>query len=263
MRPTDLPVAVKNSGIALEDLVPVVLRSPPHRKAYLRVSQLLRRLAVGTLLLSADPRPFFEYLFKSGRAFADFCARAPRAEIIGSAFSPVLDAMVCRDEPGVRTLASHLPTAPNPSKEYEEDFFYLSILVALYLERKTSARTQQWLNEYEKLVAESKQEDYRLGVCRALMSGAQDKIDETLLSAAEHVQQEARRRHDEERFEMDEGNLVTRVSIDVLAWIEVADRLGFAIRGALPMAPEIARPSGSMPLPAPDSWRTPESFRSL
>jgi hypothetical protein len=215
------------------------------------------------LLLSADPRPFFEYLFKSGRAFADFCARAEPAEILGSAFTPVLDAMVCRDEQGVRVLASHLPAAPNPSKEYEEDFYYLGILIALYLDRKNSARAQQWFDEYERLVAESKQDDYRLDVCRALLSGDQEKIDETLIDVAERVQKEARRRHDEERWEMDEGNLFTRVAIDVLAWIEIADRLGFPVRGALPMAPAIARPSGSVPLPAPDSWRSPESFRSL
>lgn len=263
MRPNELPVAVKNSGVALEDLVPVLLRSPPHRRGYLRVAQLYRRLAVGTLLLSADTRRFCDYLFKAGRAFADFCARADSGDLLGSAFTPVLDAIVCRDEQGVKALAARMPSGPNPAKEYEEDFYYIRILAGLYVERKETPQIRQWFDAYELIVASSKREDFRLDVCRAFLAGVQKDLEDALLDAAERVQREAKRRYDEERWEMDEGNLFTRLSIEVLAWIEIGGRLGLAVTGALPMAPAVARPTATGPFPPPESWRTPERFKSL
>lgn len=93
------------------------------------VSALYRRIAIAELLSTADPSPFFQNLFKSGRTFLHFLQHAPDAEKTISKSEPLFDAIACRDREGAATLAKSSRMMFASGKEYQEDFFYIRFLI--------------------------------------------------------------------------------------------------------------------------------------
>lgn len=253
-----LPIAVKNSGTALEEYLPEVLKAPITQRPYLTVCLLYRRLAVGWLLMSADPERFFTYLFKSARAYVHFLEFGPDAEKVTSRSEPFFDAVACRDQEAARAIARKTPVTFNPKREYEEDFLYMRFLMDLYTGDSGPEQLEELLARWAALAGD---EDVRLELCRALLERNQKALDAAIgLAVAEKVQGFAALR-EEERLHPDEAPLFPHVSTEVLAWVELAERVGLKTQRNLSLAPSVARLFNRARLPAPDSWRTPDPYR--
>jgi hypothetical protein len=253
-----LPIAVKNSGAALEEYLPEVLRAPITQKPYLTVCRLYRRLAVGWLLMSADPEQFFTYLFKSARAYVHFLEFGPDAEKVTSRSEPFFDAVACRAQDAARIIASKTPVTLNPKREYEEDFLYMRFLMELYTGDAKPAQLEDLLVRWAALAGD---EDVRLALCRALLERKQKALDAAIHHAVEEKVQGVAALREEERLHPDEAPLFPHVSTEVLTWVELSGRVGLKTRRNLPLAPSVARLFKRARFPAPDSWRTPDSYR--
>jgi len=263
MKPNFVAVAVKNSGVSLEEILPVLVNSPPERKHYLYTCTLFRRIATGELLVGADPRPFHENLFKSSRAFAYFLERAPKSELLTSASEPFFDAVACRDDEGAKKIATLSPASFQSGKEYEEDFWYLRFLMDLYLKRPR-APLAKLLDDWEALAATG-EEDLRAPVCRALLDKDQKAFDSALEELIGSIEAKIKKERKEETLNPDVGPTTAKISTEILALLELAEQAGLKVRGERPLAPGLARKFGKNgpKFPAPDAWMTPEPWNDL
>lgn len=261
MKPHFVSIAVKNSGLALEDVLSHVIAAPPRRKYYLHVCLLYRRMAVGELLMSSDPEPFYGYLFKSSRAFLHFLTTAPEDEKLTSASEPFFDAVACRDDDGARAMARAARTTLAAGKEYEEDFFYVRILMDHFFLDAPGEGVRRMLEEWASLVADTP--DVRLDLCRALVDRDQAGFDAALAEGIDQRQSRIRQQRDRETLHPDEAATLAHVSIEVLAWLELAERAGLKVATDSPLAPGVARLFHRLRFPLPEAWRTAPSFRSL
>ncbi|MCY1082652.1 Imm49 family immunity protein [Archangium lansingense] len=261
MKPNFLPIAIKNSGIALEDVLPRVIAAPPTLKFYLYVCQMYRRLAAGSLLASSDPRPFYGYLFKSARAFQHFLQIAPPDQKLTSKAEPFFDAVACRDDDAAKTMASLCPATPDTTREYEEDFLYLRLLMAHFYGGVPRNGLQAELDRFAELTAENP--DPHIPLCRGLLEADQQLFDEGLAAVLEQKLGAYKQARKEESLHPDEASTTAHVSTEILALLELAGRVGLKVKPDYPLAPGVARRFHLRRLPAPDSWRIPERFRSL
>jgi len=261
MKPNFLPVAIKNSGVALEDVLPHVIATPASLRYYSHVCLLYRRLAIGSLLASCDPQSFYTYLFKSSRAFLHFLQVAPAGEKLTSKAEPFLDAVACRDDEGARAIASLCPAVADPTQEYEEDFFSLRLLMIHFYGNVPREALEPELERFAVLTAENP--DPHLDVCRGLLDANQKLFDEGLEALIDQKVKAYAQARKAESLNPDEAATTAHVSTEILALIELAERAGLSVAAEYPLAPGIARRFHRRKFPAADSWRVPESFRSL
>lgn len=260
MKPNFVAVAVKNSGVALEDILPELLKSAPKLDYYLHVCLLFRRIAAGSLLSGGDPRPFHHNLFKSSRAFLHFLTRAPESQKLTSKSEPFFDAVACRDGEGAEGIARKSRPDFRTGEEYEEDFWYARFLMDLYL-KEPQAGLARMLDDWKALVGGA--EDLRLAVCRALLDKDQKAFDQALDAVIDSIQGDSAKKRKEETLHPDHAATAAHVSTEILALLELAERAGLKVRGAYPLAPVLARKFGRAPFPPPDAWMTPEEYRDL
>ncbi len=261
MKPNFLPIAIKNSGVALEEVLPHVIKAAPELRYYQHVCLLYRRLAVGSLLATSDPRPFYTSLFKSSRAFVHFLRAAPESEKLTSKAEAFFDAVACRDDEGAREMASLCPPTPDTTREYEEDFFSVWLPMVHFFGNVPRESLQPHLERFAKLTENNP--DPHLDLCRGLLEVDQRLFDQGLEAL---IEQEVKAYEKARRFEelnADEAATTAHVSTKVLALVELAQRAGLSVAPEHPLAPGIARKFHLRQLPAPESWQVPESFRSL
>jgi hypothetical protein len=252
-KPSFVPIAFKNAFRELEDVLPAVLAAPkPFVEHYRHISLLYRRLAVGALLTSGDPRDFFGYLARSARAFLHFAEIAPPAERVTSKADAFFDALACRDEEGARRLAAALPSSPNPDREYEEDFYYVRCVMDIYGGAKPGAAVTDMLKAWTTLAVDP---DLRADLCSALLDRDQDRFDDALAACIEARQADLARRKEQDKLPPDEASTTAHVSTEVLAWLELAERAGLRVAPEYPFAPGIARRFRLAKLPPPQAWR--------
>ncbi|CAM3093154.1 Imm49 family immunity protein [Corallococcus soli] len=259
MRPTFAPLAGKNAAVALEELLPQVLLAPPRQQDSLRVSTLYRRLGIAGLLGTADPSTFFPNLFKSGRAFLHFLQSAPDSEKMTSRSEPFFDAIACRDDAGAAELAKHSRRTLATGKEYEEDFFYIRFLMDRFFVAATEGSARQWLDAWAALAPD----DFRLAVCTALDRSDPLAFESALATAIAELLARTRALQARNALSADDAATFAHVSTEVLAWLELAERVGLPVERDSPLAPRLARPFQGMQLPSPDSWKTVESARAF
>ncbi len=259
MTPTFVPLAGKNAAGTLEELLPQVLSAPPRQTHYLMISTLYRRIAIAELLSTADPSTFFQNLFKSGRAFLHFLQSAPDAEKTASKSEPLFDAIACRDRVGATELAKNSRTTFASGKEYEEDFFYIRFLMDRLIAGASKGSAQQWLEPWGALAPD----DFRLALCTALDRRDQGAFDRSIETAITELQARIEARRARDALPADDAATTARVSTEVLAWLELAETSGLAVKRDYPLAPSLARQFAGMQLPAPDAWRTVETMRSF
>ncbi|MCY1016935.1 Imm49 family immunity protein [Pyxidicoccus sp. MSG2] len=261
MKPNFLPIAIKNSGVALEEVLPHVIKAAPELRYYQHVCMLYRRLAVGSLLATSDPRPFFTYLFKSSRAFVHFLRTAPEKEKLTSKAEAFFDAVACGDDEATREMASLCPPAPDTTREYEEDFFAVWLPMAYFFGNVPRQSLQPQLERFAKLAEENP--DPRLDICRGLLDADQRLFDQGLEGLIEQKVKAYEKARRFEELNADEAATTAHVSTEVLALLELARRARLSVAPEHPLAPGIARKFHLRQLPAPQSWQVPESFRSL
>ncbi|WNG39754.1 hypothetical protein F0U61_43330 [Archangium violaceum] len=261
MKPNFLPIAVKNSGIALEDLVPQVLAAPPRLKHYLHICLLYRRMAVGSLLMSSDPELFYAALFKSSRAFLHFLTTAPEEEKVTSKSEPFFDAIACHDQDGALAIARASRMTLATGREYEDDFFYLRFLMEHFFLGTPEDALRRKLDDWAALTGGNP--DPHLELCRALLDKNQSAFDSALATGIEQRQERIEKQRARETLHPDEAATLAHVSTEVLAWLKLAEQAGLTVARDHPLAPGVARLFHRIRFPTPDSWRIPPSFRSL
>jgi hypothetical protein len=255
------PLAIKNAGVELEAVVPEVLRQPPVRDNYRQISNLYRRIATGILLVSGDPRDFFSNLFNSSRAFVHFLRSAPEDEKVTSQTHAFFDAVACRDEEGALLIATLSPQVLNTGKEYEEDFIYMSLLMRRFYLNARRQDLDRMLQEWAGYAASHP--DVRLDVCRALLNPSEGVFEEAITKAIDARLEEWTSLRDAEMLHPDEASTSCRVSTEVLAWLEFANRVGLTPQPEYRLAPRLARMFHRLEFPPADAWQHPAGFSSL
>jgi hypothetical protein len=240
-----------NVTAELDEAFPEFFNLRPDFDRHRALATLFRQLAIGSLLLTADARLFYAYLFRGARAFLAGLETAPVDRFLTSRFTPFLDAVACRDDEGARRIAASAPRAPDLDREYEEDFLYLHVLMTLYsgdgLEALPAA-----IERFAELTAENP--DPRQPVCAALFARDSAAFAAALADAIDAIEADTRARIETETIDPDEAALST-VSIDVLAWLELAGRAGLPAEPSYSLAPAVARAFHRRDFPHPESWR--------
>jgi hypothetical protein len=261
MRSNYVPLAIKNAGVELEVIVPEVIRRPPVLTHYMQVARLYRRVATGILLSSGHPRGFYANLFNSSRAFLHFLNRATDDQKVTSKAEAFFDAVTCRDESGAQAMARLSRHSINPGKEYEEDFIYVSLLMRRFYLAASATELQSMLQEWETYAADNP--DPRLDVCRALIEADAPAFRKAVSTAIDAKVEEWERLRETEMLHPDEASTTCRVSTEVLAWVEFADRVGLKIEPEYRLAPSLARHFDVVAFPGEDAWQRPSGFSSL
>ncbi len=253
MKANVVPIAFKNAGTKLEQLLPGALRPPPHAATFEYVCRCYRQMAVGALLMEGDPAPFYSLLFRSSRAFLYYWQACPPNERVTGKAEPFFDAVACRDEEGARQMTALAAPAPNPAREYEEDFFHVRFFMDRFFGQGTEADLGAMLDAWGNLGGEPP--DLRLPVCRAILAVDQEAFDAHLAAAiAERLARFARLK-DSDSLPPDDGATFAKVSTEVLAWIEFAERAGLHVDADYLLAPGLARRFDRIAFPAADAWR--------
>ncbi len=214
-----------------------------------------RRIAISSLLLQGLPDEFFENLFRSGRAFGFFLENAQnKEEQTLSKMIPFFDAVAGCDEEGARKIAVHSLKRHDARMEYEDDFLHFSFLMGKFYLDVLPSELDGMLLRWENILAG--QPDFRFDLCKSLQTKDSALFETGFVALAEQVVAKARKAA---RFESEpEEDLATfpNVSVEGLALIRFAERLGMAVPEVLPLVPAVTRPP-VQPRYDPESWRRP------
>ena len=261
MKPNFAPLALKNAGVELEDIIDGASGPPFRATNFAHISRLYRRIATGILLVSSDPQDFYRYLFNSSRAFVYFLEQAKDESKITSMATAYFDAVACRDREGERRLAAGSRHTLNPGEEYEEDFLYVSILMRHFTLGNSAKDLEGALDEFEGYVKGNP--DPRFAVVEALVTADQKGFDDAIAVAIKHIVKSRDVALDAELVHPDEASTSSRINVEVLAWIELAERAGLKVAREYPLAPSAARLFHRIAFPPPDDWRHPSGFSTL
>src|SRR5688500_854630 len=261
MKPNVLPIAFSNSGVRLEEVLNLLHTEPPQEKVYGFICLMYRRLAAGALLMDGDPTRFFEYLFKSARAYTHFLDIAPPREKVTSRVEAFYDAVACHDDEAARRMAVAAPSLMSREHEYEEDFFAIRLLMDRFFGSGNAATLRASLDQWAKLAEDNP--DPRLAVCRPLIEGDQEGFDAGVDAYIRDRKKRLTKLRETEELDPDEASTTAHVSTELLAWIDLAERAGLRVKRDYPFAPALARAFNRLAPPAPDSWQIPEPFSAF
>jgi len=256
-----LPVAVKNTGLSLNDILPKLGNAKIKLLYYSRVSTLYRQLGVGEFLMSNDPQLLFERLYGSACAFIHFLNHAEESEKATSLASPFFDAIACGFDDGARQLAALSPTSVNSHKEYEEEFFYVRLLMDYFYLDEDEANINAMLREYK--ILHNQNPDIHYPLVNALINKKQKEFDEALVDCL--YQRESQYSHNDDPYSnnADEAAILAHLSVEVLAWLRLAEQQGLKTDSEYFLAPGSARVRKKTAFADPDGWRTLPSFSSF
>ncbi len=235
MHPCPIPFAIGASLSTAKALVPAVEGGTADLATALELSRAMRIAATGKLLLSGRPREFFGDLQRSAQAFAHWTRGVTHAPATGRA-TPFFDACACGDLAAIRQIAAATARQWSRGQEYEDDFLYLRFLMDLVA--GDAAPDPGWLTRFTAIAVAP---EPRLACCHAL----QDR-DATALAAAlrELVARDTEALDElaaEDRLDPDEAATTAMVSIEGLALVQIAARLGVTCPDELPRIPSLAR----------------------
>ena len=117
------------------------------------------------------------------------------------------------------------------------------------------------LQEWEGYTAENP--DARFAVCRALVEADAAAFNDAVATAIEAKREEWEHLRKAELLHPDEASTTCRVSTEVLAWVEFAERVGLSIEPEYRLAPSLARKFDLAAFPEDDAWQRPSDFSSL
>ncbi|MBU8900169.1 immunity 49 family protein [Corallococcus sp. M34] len=117
------------------------------------------------------------------------------------------------------------------------------------------------LERFALLTAENP--DPHLDVCKGLLEGNQSLFDEGLKALCAQKLEATAKALRAETLNPDEAATLAHVSTEILATVELAERVGLRVASDYPLAPGVARRFHRRAFPAAESWQAPEPFRSL
>lgn len=254
-------IAIHNCGSALEDILPVLLRSKPKAAYYLHVAQLYRRMGTGALLHD-DVEGGFGFLSRAARAWLHLLASVPAHRTPGSEGMPFLDALACEDRAAASGIARLTPTAPKATED-PEAFWFLRVLMDVHL-RASRKRVRADLDAWEALRSPSDASALRLATVRALVEVDAVAFEAALSKQARTYGRAARREREAEMLHPDVAATTAHVSVELLALAALGRRAGLPLPKVLPMVPACAlSATGPVPLPRAGAWKSPGVWRSF
>jgi hypothetical protein len=225
-------------------------------------------LAICNLLIHADTDRFYENLVKSGHTRRYFLAKSAQEGNTGdyqlaiSRWDSFLDAVVAGHFPLAREIVALSPDDWVRDGEYEDDFCYRRFLHRFIMppEADREARLQTDLQRWQRWL--KGQPSARLDCCAALLArdGAafQLAFDELIAQRQAEI---AKQRKTLLAADLAFGPR-SQVFIEGLALLQLAQRLGFALRPDYPLCPALARLPASRPFPD-DLFPELEAARAL
>ena len=246
-----LPVFMSNARLEISELLGPVLGRPPSHRRILAFCRNFRILAIGSLLLYAEPKPFKRYLYQSGRAYLHFARAAAFRSKPTSRAAPFFDAIVALDLDTAAAIAASASPTRRADIEYDEDFLYMRFLMQHVFAQPSPVEARDLLNRYERALQGAR--DDRLDVCKALLDGDAEAFDEALALVLQEKADRAQRLADQEAIDPEEWATEGQVSIEGLALVVLAERAGFATRRDYLLVPSLAREEGAAAV-EPDSW---------
>lgn len=248
-----LPICIENATDALGPLVKTVTAGPPQRKHVQIACFFFRQRATAELLLWGQTDAYYQNLVQSSGLYLYFLQNANDTEKRVSDQDALFDAI----NAGLWDVCQQMTFAIRqalfqPDYEYEDDYIYAQILMALFFIPHSDELVRQWLDDYERVL--EGRSDTRYDICRAFVEndrlGFEASFEELL---------EARR----DRIEgmIDRGAMTEEVwawaryvSTEGLALSRLADLKAFEQTDYYPQIPCLLR---SLPKVRfdPDLWR--------
>jgi hypothetical protein len=214
-----------------------------------------RQVAISSLLIQGLPDDFFENLFRSGRAFAFFLENAGDPEHHAlSRMTPFFDAVACCDDEGALRIARASKRQHNQDLEYLDDFLHFSFLMSKFYLDASLPELEAILAKWEQLLVG--QLDPRFDLCRGLLAADAGLIENGLLALAAKTQARAKEAAKFQSLPDEELFTSSNVSVEALALIRWAERIGIRVPEHVPLVPAVLRPP-IQPRFDPDGWRKP------
>jgi hypothetical protein len=210
-----------------------------------------RTIAIGCLFMFNDRPSCQRNLFKSGRAFLHYVSGPAPSRMVLSKFKPFFDAVGALDIDGATEIAQRAPSARVADSEYEEDFLFVRFLMARFFLGVAEDALEAMLAQWEAVLEGS--EDPRLVACRGLFGRDVDVFHEGLDAYLESLEDRLRRLTERGAISMDQAATEARFSVEALALVVLAERLGLRVRKNYLYVPSTARPLGP-PTAPPDAW---------
>lgn len=247
-----LSVYMTNARFDANQLLGPVLDRPPSYRRILALCRSYRILAIGSLLMYAEPEPFKRYLYKSGRAYLHFARAAADRSKPTSRAAPFFDAVVALDFDTAAAIAASASPARRADIEYDEDFLYVRFLMQRFFAQPLPAEERDLLRRYEQALDGAR--DDRLDVCKALLDGDAEAFDAALTLVLQEKADRTRRLFAAEAIDPEEWATEGQVSIEGLALVIMAQRAGLETRRDYLLVPSLAREEGAAATVNPDSW---------
>ena len=228
---------------------------PPERlgKLSLEISTKLRALAIITLLVKAESDYFFHNLIRSGSIRETYLRRVIAAGLLEDhhrslgRFDPLLDLIAARAFGDVRRIEALSPAEFRPGHEYEDDYWYASILHEMCKESPDESRIGSLLDCFEKAL--DGMGKTRLDLCRALAARDQESFSRSFQGLlSRHASQIAK---DRERGILEEPAILAerQIFIEGLAVLQLAELRGLTTDEEYPYCPSLARVPMLIPFP--------------
>lgn len=256
-----LPLAVKNVGITLEDILSQISGAEYKFLYYDKISSLYRQIGVGEYLITDDAQAMFDMLELGIQSYIEFLEKAEDSEKAISKITVFFDAVCCQNKNAMEKLAQLAPQQLNSRKEYDEDFLYMRILMDVFGLEKSRQDVQIMLDEYEKFHNEYPDERFNLII--ALL----DKDDKAFHNSLELLTKERLGRYakggDLYEGTLEEASILSDVSTEVMAWLWLARFQNIDLGSKYALAPDSAMQVCQTTPLAEGAWLSYESYRSL
>ncbi|MDH5729705.1 MAG: Imm49 family immunity protein [Gammaproteobacteria bacterium] len=257
-----LPIAVKNLGITLENILTSMPTPPVYKLQYFdRIAQLYRQLGLGEFLMSNDMTMYCHHLNCGIQAYCEFLQHAPEAEKACSHVQVFYDAICVNNRHAMTELATLAPRVVNARKEYDEDFMCLRILMDYFALEKSTDDVAPHMAQYETLQAQ--QPDPRFALLQALLtrnvSSFQDALT-PLIDAQIAAYQDG---GDLYAGTQETAVILSNISSEIIAWLRLAKHQRMPVQDDYLLAPSSAFSDCPVTRLPSQAWLKLESYRSL
>ncbi|MDH5216599.1 MAG: hypothetical protein OEX19_02815 [Gammaproteobacteria bacterium] len=257
-----LPIAVKNQGIALENILSNMPAPPIYKLQYFdRISELYRQLGLGEFLMSNDVNDLCNKLNCGIQAYIEFLQHASDAEKATSHVQVFYDAICVNDRKGMMALATLAPCTVNSRKEYEEDYLCLRILMDYFSLDKPIEDVEPMLERYATLQAH--QPDPRYALIQSLFDRNDNDFHEALAPLIDNQISQFEDGGDFYAGTQEAAAILSNISSEVIAWLRLAKRQEMAVQENYLLAPSSAFGDCSMAALPAQAWLNLETYRSL
>ncbi len=261
MPPSPLPLAIKSSGMDIEDHLDAYLVPTPDLNRALHISDMFRRLAIGSFLMSSDPAPFLDLLGKGARSYLYFLKKGNAEKQVLSKGVAFFDAIVARDNKGAEQIATLSRDDQNKDYEYEDDFLYFRYLIQKFLSVSSNPILQKILDRYEEVL--DGEFDPRFDICKSFQSKDKNLFQEAITDYTEAICEKQRELILGEKMFPDEMATTAKISIELTALCLFAKDQNFDPPPLLRLVPQDILQDHLPPSFDDESWKHLPSFREI